>query len=274
MYRSFIRSALFVPASRPERVPKALASGADVVIIDLEDGVAKDGKGQARQALDEALTHYLDGNVPIAVRINAPESEECDADLALCARHPGIAALVVPKTESGGALRAVLSRCERPIWAQIESARGLSRIEEIASSKGVERLSFGPLDLALDLGVTLDTSGGEAVLDQARYALIMQSRLAGLDSPLAGTLPTIDDKTAIAATARRSRDMGFGGMLCIHPAQLGPVHEVFAPTVAELDWARRVVELAARSEAVFQIDGKMVDAPVIELARRMLASDE
>lgn len=274
MYRSFIRSALFVPASRPERIPKALASGADVVIIDLEDAVPAADKAHARQALDEALAVHLDAGVPIAVRINAPESSECDADLALCARYPALAALVVPKTESVGALRAVLSRCERPIWAQIESARGLARVGEIASAKGVERLSFGPLDLALDLGVTLDTPGGDAFLDHARYELVLQSRLAGLDSPLAGTVATLDDMAAIEASARRSRDMGFGGMLCIHPAQLGPVHEVFAPTAEELDWARRVVECAAHGDAVFKVDGKMVDAPVIELARRMLISAE
>ncbi|WP_106476303.1 HpcH/HpaI aldolase/citrate lyase family protein [Phytohalomonas tamaricis] len=265
-----VRSALFVPATRPERIPKALASGADAVIVDLEDAVAADAKQQARDALEAFLTHHPEAR--LFVRVNSPDSVEYEADLALCARHEAVAGLVVAKAERADALQCALSCCpRRPLCPLIESARGLANVAEIAAVDGVERLSFGAFDLALDLDLLDGHEGAEAILDQARYALIIQSKVAGLAAPLAGVEAEISDTDSIARAARRARAMGFGGMLCIHPAQLEPVHRAFSATPEELSWAHRVIAADNGAQGAFSVDGQMVDAPIIARARRILA---
>ena len=263
------RSALFVPATRPDRIPKALATGADAVIADLEDAVAAEAKEQARDALAAfALENPAAG---ILVRINAPDTAEFERDLALCARYKAITGVMVSKSERPEDLRRVVRDSEKPVWALVESARGVDRIADIARIPGVERLSFGALDLALDLDLLDGHAGAEAILDQARYAVVLQSRVAGLPAPLAGVCPAIKDSDAVARDAGRARAMGFGGMLCIHPAQIEPVHRAFTPTLEEMQWAQRVLAADSRGSGAYQVDGQMVDAPVIERARRILA---
>ena len=226
------RSALFVPATRPDRIPKALASGADAVIADLEDAVAPEAKEQARDAL--AAFALENPGAGILVRINAPDTAEFERDLALCARCEAITGIMVPKAERPEDLRRVVRDSEKPVWALVESARGVNRVADIARIPGVERLSFGALDLALDLDLLDGHAGAEAILDQARYAMVLQSRVAGLPAPLAGVCPAIKDSDAVTRAAERARAMGFGGMLCIHPAQIEPVHRAFAPTLEEM----------------------------------------
>ncbi len=262
------RSALFVPATRPARIAKALASEADLVIVDFEDAVAADEKVLAREALEQLLEETPDAR--LCVRINAPGSEHFDADLDLCARLPAITEIMVPKAEDATLLKQAAA-LGRPLWPLIESAEGLEWMADLAAIEGVERLSFGALDLALDLNLESGTPGAEAVLDQARYQLVLHSRLAGLAPPMAGVSPVIDDEDAIQASALRARQMGFGGMLCIHPRQLAAVHEAFTPEAAQLEWAQRVITAAEVHGGAFRVDGQMVDAPVIERARRLLA---
>ncbi|EME02245.1 CoA ester lyase [Pseudomonas stutzeri] len=267
MNSSIIRSALFVPATRPERIPKALASGADAVIVDLEDAVAENLKAEARGNLDAFLAANSDARV--LVRINAPTHAEQAADLALCARHAGVAGVLLPKVESAVQV-ALAASCGKPVWPIVESARGLANLAEIAHAQGVERLSFGALDLGLDLGLANGTAGAERMLDQARYALLLQSRLVGLAAPLDSVFPDIKNLEGLARAAADARDMGFGGLLCIHPSQVAVVHETLMPSAAELDWAQRILAAGASGDGVFVVDGQMVDAPVIGRARRLL----
>lgn len=266
------RSALFVPANRPERIPKALASGTDAVIVDLEDAVAPDAKQAARDALDRFMTE--NPHAGLWVRINGPDSAYFEDDLTLCTGRTGITGLVIPKCEHARDLMRVSDQVGKPLWPLIESARGLAGLAEIVPVERVERLAFGALDLALDLDLVEDHEGAESILDQARYQLILQSRVAGLAPPLAGVCPSIRDLDKVTAAADRARAMGFGGMLCIHPAQVLPVHRAFTPTAAQLQWARRVMEAQSSGTGAVAIDGQMIDAPVVERARRILAQGD
>jgi len=263
------RSALFVPASRPERIPKALASGADIVIVDLEDAVALDAKPMARQALAEFLEIASAGSV--WVRINAADTDDFLEDLALCRDQPGIAGLIVPKAESTRSL-AQAGALGRPLIPLIESAKGLDHLSDLAKADGVVQLSFGGLDLGLDLGIEPNSKGGEEMLVQARYQILLQSRLAGLAPPIETVLPEFRDTATIERTARHAVEMGFSGMLCIHPRQVEIVNATFMPTEEQLAWASRVLEAAERDAGAGQIDGQMIDAPVMARARRLVTS--
>ncbi|HAQ26860.1 MAG TPA: CoA ester lyase, partial [Pseudomonas sp.] len=257
----------FVPATRPERIPKALATGADVVIVDLEDAVAESQKLEARANLEAFLADNPQARV--LVRVNAATHAQHVEDLAVCARHASVAGVLLPKAESAAQVTRAAA-CGKPIWPIVESARGLADLAEIAAAEGVERLSFGALDLGLDLGIASGTAGAERILDQARYALLLQSRLAGLAAPLDSVFPDIKNLHGLAETTAAARDMGFGGLLCIHPSQVAVVHETLMPDAEELAWAQRVLAAGASGEGVFVVDGQMVDAPVVGRARRLL----
>lgn len=264
-----IRTALFVPGSRPERIPKALASGADAVIVDLEDAVEVSAKDAARANLSAFAAEHPD--TPLMVRINDAGSAWFADDLAAARGLPAGSAVLLPKAESAAQAQAA-AQAGHPVIPLIESARGIVALAEIAAVKGVSRLSFGALDLGLDLGIAQDTPGAAAVLDQVRFQILLHSRAAGLAAPIDTIFPAIKDEEGLARFAGRARDMGFGGMLCIHPSQVAAVHAAFAPDEADIAWARRVVAAAQEtSAAAFRLDGEMVDAPVIARARQILA---
>ena len=270
MSRSIVRSALFVPGSRPERFAKALAAGADAVIVDFEDAVEEPLKRQARDNLANFL--HKSPQASVWVRVNAPEHVEHAADLAFCAQHTGVAGVLLPKVETAAQVAAAW-QAGKPIWPIIESARGLLALEQIAHAKGVERLSFGSLDLALDLDLNSGTAAADLVLDQARIAVQLHSRGAGLLPPLDGVFAAIGDPEGLQRAIGHARDMGYGGALCIHPKQVQVIHAALAPSAQELQWARKVVagSAAANGAGAFQLDGQMVDAPVLLRAQRMLA---
>jgi len=267
MNNTTIRSALFVPATRPERIAKALGSGADAVIVDLEDAVADNLKAQARANLDA----FLDANpqARVLVRINAPQHEQQTADLALCRRQPGVVAVLLPQAESAAQVE-LAAACGKPIWPIIESAKGLLELPAIVRAAGVERLTFGALDLGLDLGLASASVAALRILDQARYAILLHSRLAQLAPPLDSVFPDIKNTQGMTRMAADARDMGFGGLLCIHPGQVALIHTAYMPRQEELEWARQVLAAVASGNGVFVVDGQMVDAPVIEHARRIL----
>ena len=267
MNPSIIRSALFVPATRPERIPKAIATGADVVIVDLEDAVAEPLKVQARADLEQFLRDTPAAKV--FVRINAGEHAQHGADLAVCEHYPNVLGVLLPKVESAAQVARASSIGKR-VWPIVESALGLYRLESIAQVPGVERLSFGALDLALDLGLASGTPGAERMLDQARYQILLHSRLADLAAPLDSVFPDFKNLAGLAQATADARDMGFGGLLCIHPGQVAVVHQALMPSAEELAWARQVMAGFASGEAVFVVAGQMVDAPVIGRARRLL----
>lgn len=269
------RSFLFVPAHRPERYTKALASSADAVIVDLEDAVAPADKLAARQVLVQALSN-LDAaqRVRLLVRINAGGTPWHADDLAAMGSlvTRGLVAVMVPKAESATAL-AEVAAAVGPACALlplIESVAGLDAIDALAACPQVLRLAFGHLDFQVDAGLACGPD--ESELAPVRLALVLASRRAALAAPVDGISPGTQDTVQLASDAARSRRGGFGGKLCIHPAQVAVVNAAFAPSAAELDWARRVqAAFKAAGGGVFSLDGRMVDAPVLRLAQRTLA---
>lgn len=260
------RAYLFVPADRPERFAKARASGADAVIVDLEDAVAPEAKASARDALATAL----DASASLVVRINAAGTPWFEDDLELC-RHPGVAAVMLPKAEGIDAVCTVVEITYKDVLPIIESARGLREIHSIASVPGVIRLAFGSVDLALDLGIDCAPDGAESELLAFRSQVVLASRLAGLAAPVDGVSTAIEDLQRLQADTERSRRLGFGAKLCIHPKQLAIVQAVFTPTPERLDWARRVCKAfeTAGGSAV-AVDSQMVDLPVYQRAQAVL----
>lgn len=264
------RSFLFVPGHRPERFAKALASGAEAVIIDLEDAVPLDAKATARDALLAAWSG-LDAaeRARMLVRVNPPGTPWHEADLSAVARLSGLGALMLPKAEHPQQVEQAFRSSGVPVLPLIESAEGLGQMDAIARATGVLRLGLGHIDLQADLGMRCGPD--EAELAPVRLALVVASRRAGLPSPVDGVTTATQDAEVLTADAQRSRRFGFGAKLCIHPAQVAGVHQALAPTEAECDWARRVLaaEVAAGGGA-FSVDGKMVDPPVLLLARKIL----
>jgi citrate lyase subunit beta/citryl-CoA lyase len=262
------RAYLFVPADRPERYAKARASGADAVIVDLEDAVAPQAKSGAR----DALANALDERAPVVVRINAAGTPWFDDDLALC-RHPGVAAVMLPKADGIDAACSAFEACFKDVLAIIESARGVEEARHIARVPGVVRLAFGSVDLALDLGIDCDPEGTEDELLHFRSQVVLASRLGGLDAPADGVSTAIDDALRLRADAERARRLGFGAKLCIHPKQVAAVQAAFTPDAARVAWAQRVcAAFAAAGGAAVAVDGQMIDKPLYERALSILRS--
>jgi citrate lyase subunit beta/citryl-CoA lyase len=249
---------LFVPGDRPERFAKAAASGADAMIIDLEDAVAPERKVAARAAL---RPEALPGGIALFVRVNAAGTAWYDADVAALAGL-ALAGVMLSKAETAeGAARLAATLPDKSVIALIESARGLASVREIAPHAA--RLAFGSIDFCADLGMTHERE----MLLAARAEIVLASRLGGLPAPLDGVSTVLDAPAEVEEEARYARALGFGGKLCIHPRQIAPLRAGFAPTAAQIDWAERV--LAAGGGAV-TVDGKMVDEPVRIQARQIL----
>lgn len=243
---------LFVPGDRPERFEKAVAGGADVVILDLEDAVAPAAKDSARASVAEWLRSHR-----ALVRINAPGTPWFDADAALVAAR-GVP-VVVPKAETPGVLAGF-----GEVVALVETAAGVERAGELAAVPSVTRLALGTIDLAAELGVDPDDREPFAY---ARSRLVIASAAAGLAPPVDGVTANVADDAGLEADVRYARRLGFGGKLCIHPRQVPVARAAFAATEAEREWARRVVATGA---GVSVVDGRMVDEPVRARARRIL----
>jgi len=252
---------LFVPGDRPERFGKAAAAGADAVIIDLEDAVAVDAKGQARFALRQPGA--LPPGIAIYVRVNQMGSAWYDADIAALAGLP-IAGIMLPKAESASDIDALYQAMSLPVIALIETASGMAACREIARAAGVARLAFGSIDYAADLGM----AHVREALMLARSEIVLASRLGRLVAPVDGVTTVIDDDGMIMDDARHAVSLGFGGKLCIHPRQIAAVRRGFAPAEADIAWARRI--LAAAQDGAVSVDGAMVDAPVRRRAQAVL----
>ena len=246
---------LFVPANRPDRFEKAGASGADAIILDLEDAVPADAKHAARAALTIAFT-----DKPVIIRINAAGTPWYEDDLE-AVRALGPAAIMVPKAEDPGLL-ADVSR-HALVIALIESATGLANVRALAGSGTASRLAFGSVDLAVDLGC----SHQRDALAFARGEFLLASTLAHLPRPLDGVTTEISDAAIAADDARHAAHLGFGGKMIIHPAQASAVLGAFLPDDARIAWARQV--LGSGNGAV-AVDGAMVDEPVRKRARAIL----
>jgi len=251
---------LFVPADRPDRVAKAAATGADAIIVDLEDAVAPGARADARHGLADALASV---GCPIILRINAAGTQWHKDDLDAATILP-LAAVMLAKAESGEACAHAARTAGVPVIALVETARGIANLSEIAGASA--RLAFGSIDYAADLGM----GHTRASLASARAALVLAARLAGQPAPLDGVTIAIKDTALIEDDCRHATEMGMGGKLIIHPAQLGAARRGFAPSKTELDWAARVLE-ASKGGAAVQMDGAMIDAPVIARAKALIA---
>jgi citrate lyase subunit beta/citryl-CoA lyase len=255
------RSLLFVPGNRPDRFDKATGAGADLVIIDLEDAVAAPDKDRAR---DNTAAWLALGNRAI-VRINPPGTAWAETDLRVAAEHGS--PIMVPKAEDPAALADLAARTAGrcALVPLIETALGLEHALAVCTTPGVTRAAFGNVDLAAQLGVAADD---HTALTFARSRLVLASAAAGIAPPMDGVTTAVRDADALRTDTAHARRLGFTGKLCIHPAQLRPVAEAFAPSAEELTWARTVL---GAGDSVTTVDGQMVDKPVLERARRILA---
>jgi citrate lyase subunit beta/citryl-CoA lyase len=260
------RSYLFVPGDRPERFAKALASGADAVVLDLEDAVLPAAKNAAR----ESVANFLLGTDQVerlVIRINDESSSGFEADLQMLASAQA-AAVMLPKAERAATVAHIRSACPAiAVLPLVETARGMLAALALAEAPGVQRLVFGTIDYALDL----DLGPQPEALDAGHAQLALVSRAAGIAAPVAGVTTAIDDEALLLADTARARRHGFGAKLCIHPKQVAAVHAAFAPAPADVAWAHRVLAAAEGAPGAVQLDGRMVDKPVIERARRILA---
>ncbi|MCY3618480.1 MAG: CoA ester lyase [Acidimicrobiaceae bacterium] len=265
------RTLLFVPGDRPERFDKALASGADAVICDLEDAVAEAAKPSAREAV--ASWVRANSGAPVWVRVNnRPDLLDTDAAMvrSLVADGVGLAGVVVPKadpevcaTDFGGC----------PVMALIESAEGVLKVYEVASVPGVVRLALGEADLAAEMGMMPGPDGLE--MWPIRTRVVVASAAVGLIAPCGPVHMDLNDDEGLVATSESLRRLGFGGRAVIHPRQVAAVNAAFTPSDHEIAWAEAVVAAfeaaAAEGREVAVLDGQFIDAPVLRQARSVLA---
>jgi citrate lyase subunit beta/citryl-CoA lyase len=258
------RTLLFVPGDRPERFEKAAASGAHEIILDLEDAVAVAEKEAARRGVDQWLA---DGGKAI-VRINGVGTPWYEADVAMLERHKNVT-VMLPKAEAASVARTINALPGRKLVALVETVAGYMELREVAGSPGVERIAFGSVDFSSESGIVDE---GEA-LTSVRTAIVLASCHAGLHEPIDGVSLEFNDAARITSDGLRSRQLGFGGKLCIHPKQVAPVNAAFMPSQAEREWAQRVMAaFDASGGAATAVDGKMIDKPVVDRARRIAAA--
>lgn len=254
------RTFLFVPGDRFDRFDKAVASGADVVILDLEDAVGPLNKDEARGR----VAAWIEAGGQAVVRINGFGTPWFAADLAAVGGALGV---MLPKAESAVDLQrlAEQSPVPMPVLPLIETAVGVLAAQEICAAPGVVRVGFGNVDLAADLGVKPDS---RAALQVARSHVVHASRAAALPPPIDGVSTVINDDLVLIADALHGHELGFGAKLCIHPRQVGVVAQAFRPTEDEVRWAASV--LSSATEGVGVREGQMIDAPVLARARSVL----
>jgi citrate lyase subunit beta/citryl-CoA lyase len=259
---------LYAPADRPELVTKALASTADVVVIDLEDAVAPARKADARSVVAGA---GAGADRPVQVRVNARGTVWYDEDVALVAALPHEIGVRLPKVETSAQVVELIGAVgARPVHLLLESALGVERAYELASVPGVATVGLGEADLRADLRCDEDGLG------YARSRVVLAARAAGLAPPAMSVYPNVRDPDGLRTSCRAGRALGFCGRAAIHPAQLVPIREAFAPAPDEVARAREVVERLERAHAagvgaVVLEDGAFLDAAMVEQARWVLA---
>ncbi|MFE9447673.1 HpcH/HpaI aldolase/citrate lyase family protein [Streptomyces sp. NPDC006739] len=257
---------LYVPGDRPHVVAKALVSGADVVVIDLEDAVAPDRKEYARAATADLLREHLP--VPVQVRVNALDGPWAAADLAAVAPLAGVSGLRLPKVTSPEQVRRVAGATTLPLYALLETALGIEHAYAVAAAHpSLRGISLGEADLRADLGLR-----DEAGLDWIRSRVVVAARAAGLPPPPQSVHPDIRDLRGLAASCAHGRALGFLGRAAIHPRQLPVIERAYLPTEAEVEQAETVVKAASANPGAQALpDGRFVDAAVVAAARRTLS---
>ena len=271
------RSLLFVPAVRPDRYPKALATGADAVCIDLEDGVAFGAKDEARERALALFADRVPVRAEVSLRINDPKTDLGQRDLE-AVRQSGIQpdALMLPKCDGPDEIREVAAAlsgalADLPLIVMAETARGVAAAESLATAApSVSAVFFGAIDYAADVGC--EVSWDAALYARSRVIVAAAvARVGALDSPYMD-VPALD---ALSEESRRTRALGFTGKAAIHPTQVPVIQAAFSPPADEVAWARRIVDAYERNAGgVLLVDGKLIERPVIASARRTLAMAE
>lgn len=257
------RSLLFVPGDRPERYDRAVASGAHAVILDLEDAVAPAAKVRARAD----VAAWLARGSQAWVRINPADTPWHEDDMAALRALPE-AGIMLPKADAATLAAALRVLPGRRIIALLETVSGYMDLPALARTPGLARIAFGSVDFSMDSGIADE---GDA-MTPVRAAIVLASRHAGLPPPIDGVSLEFTDPDRMGSDAARSRQLGFGAKLCIHPRQVSHVNAAWLPTQAERAWAERVLAAdGASGGAATAVDGKMIDKPVVEQARRILA---
>lgn len=274
------QSYLFAPGSRERVMIKALAAGADAVVLDLEDSVPVSEKDAARSAVSRVVAEHRPEPTPVHVRVNREGDGYCAADLDAVVR-PGLEALRLPKAESADAIAAaseLVGRLERDrglaagsvrFYPTIESAFGLVNVGAIArASARTEALVFGEADFAADLGLPEVTSFMPTLM--ARSTLVIESRAAGIGRPVDGAFTRLDDLAGLREHTEQVKKLGFGGKSAIHPSQLPIIHTAFQPTPAELDEAEAILAASRDGGGVGVVEGRFVDPAIVAYAARIV----
>ena len=278
------RSWLFVPATRPERFDKAANSGADAVIIDLEDAVESADKPQAREHIAEYVAQYdkrktdraevalKSGTTELWLRLN--NDAHLTEDLVLCqslAEHEVISGIVLPKVTKASQVELIFESLKLPVVAQIESAQGISQLEAIAQSEGLMALSYGRLDISNELDLTAGSQAEQDFFTHLRIQIRLVSQAHNLTAPIESIYADFKNETAMKATAGYVSDLGFSGMLCIHPRQVNIANQAFKASDSQLAFATKVIEHYKKTgDSTFAIEGVMFDLPVILQCQRLL----
>jgi citrate lyase subunit beta/citryl-CoA lyase len=258
---------LYVPADRPDRVEKAIASAAHAVIVDLEDGVAPGVKAAARANLPALLAREREKAVH--VRVNSPRSGLADEDVDVVARLAGVAGIHVPKIDGPADVAAVLALLPpgtEPgrVHCLIESAAGVEAAYEIARHPAVAGISLGEADLRSETGAL------EEGLDWVRGRIVNAAVAAGLPRPPQSVYTRLHDDEGLARSCRRGRELGHLGRAAIHPQQLAVIEHAYLPTGEEVDRARATVERLEAAGAGTLESGEFVDAAMLAAARQIL----
>lgn len=287
MEQWLFRSLLFCPANEPRKVARLARSGADAVVLDLEDAVADAHKLAARLDARKALPGLA--GVTRCVRVNSFETGLTAGDVAaiVC---PELDAIVLPKAESVEDLRRLdrlIARAETGngvragavrVIAIVETCAGIAAAADIAAGPRLCRFVFGAGDLAADLALPTIRGDLSAALAYGRAKIVYDARAAGLPPPVDGPYMRVRDFEGLARDSEIARALGHGGRLCLHPDQVPVVNRIFAPDPAEVAFARKVVAVFAEAEragsASIMVDGVFVDYPILYKAQRIVARAE
>ncbi|MCM3690892.1 HpcH/HpaI aldolase/citrate lyase family protein [Neobacillus niacini] len=266
---------LFAPGNSEKKIHKALNLHTDAVIIDLEDSVTSNEKEMARNLVYSLLKTDVTFRSKIYVRINSIKTQWFFEDLNMVNELKRVDGIMIPKSEdkTSISLAAELLNKNVEIIPLIESAAGVMNIRTILSSdQAVDRVAFGSVDFALDIGVDWSVEGTERAYAMSK--LVLASRAAGVNPPIDAVFPIIDDRESFIKDTQKGKQTGFNGKMVIHPKQIDWVKEVYTPSKKQLEWSRKVIDVfesSAHSGAI-DLEGKLIDRPVYLLAKRLIKS--
>lgn len=282
-----IRSLLFVPGNRRAMIEKSWTSGADALIFDLEDSVPDDAKGEARELVRAALQKAIEPHPFLMVRVNALRTSHWQADVQSVGVK-NLFALLIPKCESFAAIQELRQLIEQQghmagmhdgalrLFLLIETAKGLLAASRLAKSTArISGLAFGAEDFRLDMGLAATPDGREVFFARSYLAIVARgAECLAIDS----VFTDFKDSEGLRRETQTAKELGYNAKLAIHPQQIPIIHEVFRPTEREIAEARRVVEAFAKAQAahsgVASLDGRMIDKPIVDRARRLLMMAE